>query len=155
MNAVQNECKDNLLVIWRTRIRTTHGQMRKSDLKGCTEPFKTEQSLQTNYIKYIIDKTAQSLLCRMCGIRNVTISHIQSECGKLAQKEYKRRHDSAGSYVHSQFCVKLGFNRVRLWYEHEPESVVENKNFKAIQDFTVQCDHMIEAKRPDIVVADK
>ena len=25
MNAVQNECKDNLLVIWRTRIRTTHG----------------------------------------------------------------------------------------------------------------------------------
>ena len=47
MNALQNECMDNLLVIWRTRIRTTHGWMRKSDLKGCTEPLicSTQNSL--------------------------------------------------------------------------------------------------------------
>ena len=91
----------------------------------------------------------------MCGTRNETISHIVSECGKLAQKEYKRRHDSVGRYVHWQFCEKLGFNRARPRYEHEPESVIKNENFKILWDFTKQCDHMIEARRPDIVVVDK
>ena len=71
--------------------------MRKSDLKGCTEALicsAQEQSIRTNYIKYNIDKTAESSLCRMCGTRNETISHIVSESGKLALKEYKRRHDN-------------------------------------------------------------
>ena len=36
-------------------------------------------------------------------------------------------------------------------YEQEPESVVENKNFKILWDFIIQCDHMIG----DIVVVDK
>ena len=46
-----------------------------------------------NNVKHKIDKTAQSPLCRMCDKKSETISHIVSECGKLAQKEYKRRHD--------------------------------------------------------------
>ena len=91
----------------------------------------------------------------MCGTRNETISHIVRDCGKLAQKEYKQRHNSVGKYVHCQFCEKLGFNRARLWYEHKPESVAENENFKILWDFTIQCDHMIEARRSDIVVVDK
>ena len=101
--------------------------MRKSDLKGCTKALiycAQEQSIQTNYIKCNIDKTAELPLCRMCGTRNETIYHIVSECGKLAQKEYKRRHDRIGRDVHWQFCKKLGFNRVRLWCQNEPESVV-------------------------------
>ena len=40
-------------------------------------------------------------------------------------------------------------------YEHEPKNVVENENFKILRDFTIQCDHMIEARRPYIVVVDK
>ena len=40
-------------------------------------------------------------------------------------------------------------------YEHELESVVENKNLKILWDFTIQCDHMIEPRRPGIVVIDK
>ena len=79
----------------------------------------------------------------MCGTRNETIFLIVSECGKLSQKEYKQRHNSVGSYVHWQFCEMLGFNRARLGYEHEPESVIENKNFKIPWDFTIQCDPMI------------
>ena len=76
--------------------------MRKSDLKGYTEVSicsAQEQSIRANYIKYNIDKTAESPLCRMCGTRNETISHMVSERGKLAQKEYKRRHDSVGRYA--------------------------------------------------------
>ena len=52
-------------------------------------------------------------------------------------------------------CEKLGFNRARLWYEHEPESVVEHENFNMLWDFAIQCDQMIDFRRLDIVVVDK
>ena len=68
-------------------------------------------------------------------------SHIVSTNG--GQKEYKRRHDSVGRYVHWQFYEKLGFDRARLWYEHEPENVVNT------------CDHMLEGRRPNIMVVGK
>ena len=45
----------------------------------------------------------------------------------LPKRSSNGRHDSVGRYVHWQICEKLGFNRTRLWYEHEPESVVGNK----------------------------
>ena len=76
--------------------------MRKSDFEGCTGALISsaqEQPIQTNYIKYNIDKTAESPLCRMCGTRNETISHMVSERGKHVQKEYKHRHDSVGRYA--------------------------------------------------------
>ena len=77
--------------------------VRKSNLKRCTKVLicsAQEQSMRTNYVKFNINKSAASPLCRMCGKRNETISHIVSECGKLAQKEYKWRHDSVGRYVY-------------------------------------------------------
>ena len=40
-----------------------------------------------------IDKTQENSKCRMCGDSDETINHIISECSKLAQKEYKTRHD--------------------------------------------------------------
>lgn len=42
----------------------------------------------------------------------------------------------------------------RLWYEDEPEIVVENKTFKILWYFTIQCDHMIEAEY-QILLVDK
>ena len=109
--------------------------MRKSGLKGCTKALicsAQKQSIRPKYIKYNMDKTGKSPLCRMCGTRNETVCHIASECGKLAQKKYKRKYNSVGRYVYWQFCEKLGFNRAKLWYKHEPGSVIENENFKIL-----------------------
>ena len=83
------------------------------------------------------------------------MSHLVSECSKLAQREYKRRHDNVARYVHWQLCLKGGFERAAKWYEQKPEGVVENDNFKILWDFTIQCDRMVEARRPDIVFVDK
>ena len=119
--------------------------MIKSDLKGCTRAL-TCSALKSLYeltISSTILTTGKSPLCRICGTRNETISHIVSECGKLPLKKHKQRHDKVGKHVYWQFREKLGVNRAR--YEHEPESVVENENFKILWDFTIQCDHMIEA----------
>ena len=41
------------------------------------------------------------------------------------------------------------------WYEHEPESDLENEDYKILWDFSIQTDHAIEARRPYLVVVDK
>ena len=57
-------------------------------------------AIRTNHIKARIDKTQQNSNCRLCGDRDETINHIISECSKLAQKEYKVRHDWVGKVIH-------------------------------------------------------
>ena len=47
-----------------------------------------------------MDKMQQNGKCRLCGDRDETINHIISECSKLAQKEYKTRHDWVGKVIH-------------------------------------------------------
>ena len=50
-------------------------------------------AIRTNHINARIDKTQQNIKCRLCGDRYESINHIISKCRKLAQKEYKTRHD--------------------------------------------------------------
>ena len=63
-----------------------------------------EQAVRTNYVQHKIDETAQSPFCRMRDKKSETISHIVSGCKKLAQKEYKRRHDNVARIVHEKLC---------------------------------------------------
>ena len=67
----------------------------------------------------------------------------------------KRRHDWVGKRIHWDFCRKYGIKVREKWYEHKPESVVENENCKILWDFNIQTDHVIEARRPDMIVVDK
>ena len=36
--------------------------------------------------------------------------------------------------------------------DHQPDGVVENERRKTFWDMTIHCDHVIEARRPDVVV---
>ena len=66
--------------------------LRKGNLKRETE----NNAIKTNYIKAKIDNTQQNSICRLYGDRDKMIIHIISKCSKLAQKEYKTRHDWVG-----------------------------------------------------------
>ena len=91
----------------------------------------------------------------MCRKVDESIDHIVSGCSKLAQKEYKRRHDNLGKIVHWKLARKYNFEDGDKWYEHEPESALENEDYKILWDFGIQTDHVIEARRLDLVVIDK
>ena len=91
----------------------------------------------------------------MCKQNNETISHIVSGCPKLAQKEYKTRHDNVARAVHWDLSEKYGFERSKRWYDHVPDSVLENEDYKMLWDFSVRTDHEIEARRPDLLIIDK
>ena len=76
------------------------------------------------------------------------MQHLVCGCEKLAQKEYKRRHDNVAKKVHWDFCKKNGLEHTKKGHEHVPEEV------KVFWDINVQCDNVIEAKRPAIIVID-
>ena len=118
----------------------------------CAAP---EQAIRTNYVKHKIDKTAQSPLCRMCDKKSETISHIVSECEKLAQKEYKRRHDNVARIVHWKLCGKYNLKRSEKWYEHALQGAAENEEVRIQWDVMIQCDTKIKARKPDIVLMNK
>ena len=64
----------------------------KADLKSSTEALicaAQEQALRTNYANFNVDNTVESPLFLMCHERGEGVTHVISECSKLAQKEYK------------------------------------------------------------------
>ena len=81
-------------------------------------------------MKARIDKTQQNSKCRLCGDRDKTINHIISECSKLAQKEYKCKHDGVGKVIHWEICKKFKFDHTSKWYMHNPAPVLENDTDK-------------------------
>ena len=91
----------------------------------------------------------------MCRDKSETVSHLVSGCSKLAQKEYKKRHDNVARAIHWDLSGKCTFDRNDKWYNHVPESVLENENYKLLWDFSIRTDHHIEARRSDLVLVDK
>ena len=68
----------------------------KGKLKRETESLllaTQNNAIRTNYVKVKIDKIQQISKCRSCGERDLTIHHRIIEFSKLAQKEYKTKHD--------------------------------------------------------------
>ena len=87
--------------------------LRKGNLKRETESLliaAEDNAIMTNHIKARIDKTQQNSKCRLCGDRDETINHIISECSKLAQNDYKARHDWVGKVTHWEMCKKFKFD---------------------------------------------
>ena len=83
------------------------------------------------------------------------INHIISECSKLAQKEYKTRHDWVGKVIHWELCKELEFDHTKKWYLHNPASVQENDTHQHIWDFDVPRDHQISARSQHLIIINK
>ena len=69
----------------------------------------------TNSVKRIINKQNVSAKSRMCGEGDETVSHIVSECRKLAQKQFismlEARQSGADDSFIWNLCGKLGYDR--------------------------------------------
>ena len=112
-------------------------------------------TIRTNHIKARIYKTQQNSKCRLCGDKDETINHIISECSKLAQKEYKARHKWVVKVIHWEMCKKFKFDHANKWYMHNQALVLENATHKLLWDFDIQTDHLISARRPDLITLNK
>ena len=81
----------------------TWSWLKQGSLKRETDALITaaqDQATRTHYIQATIDKSQIDAKCRICRDKNETVSHIISGCSKLAQKEYKKRHDNKARAMH-------------------------------------------------------
>ena len=133
--------------------------LRKGNPKRGTESLliaAQDNAITTNHIKTRIDKTQKNSKCKLCSDRDETINHIISECCKLAQKGYKARHDWVGKVIHWEMCKKFKFDHTNKWYiMHNPPPILENDTHKLLWDFNIQTDHLISARRPDLIIINK
>ena len=66
--------------------------------------------------------------------KKVEMVHHISQCIKLAQNDYKTRHDWVGKVIKWKSCKQSKFYHVSKWYKHKPESIEENKTHKIFLD---------------------
>ena len=60
-----------------------------------------------------------------------------------------------GKVILWELCKKLMFDHTKKCYMHNPKSVLENDTHKFLRDFEIQTDHLITARRPDILMINK
>ena len=156
------------------RVKQPHGQflremdriasdkswewLEKGHLKRHTEGLimaAQSQSVRTNAIKAKIEKSQEDSRCRLCKKADETVNHLLSECPKLAQSEYKRRHDNVAKGIHWDICKQLRMECGDKWYDHNPEPMTKNEDRKILWDLTIQTDKKLPHNRPDLVVIDK
>ena len=95
----------------------TNGELKKE-----TEGFiiaAQDQALRTNAIKTKIDKTANDSKCRLCKEKEETVDHLVSTCSKIAQTDYKERHNKVASMLHWNLCKKYHLPAADKWWEHK------------------------------------
>ena len=60
--------------------------------------------------------------------------HLTSDCSKLAQLKYKKRHDKVAGMVHWSLCEKYDLTHSEQCYQHTAEPVIETEKVKILWD---------------------
>ena len=136
----------------------TWNWLKNGELKKETEGFliaAQDQALRTNAIKAKIDKVTEDSKCRLCKEKDETIDHLISSCSKIAQTDYKERHNKVASMLHWNLCKKYHLPASDKWWEHNVEKVLQNEEVKILWDFKIQTDKHLAHNIPDITVVEK
>ncbi|XP_062816932.1 uncharacterized protein LOC134293409 [Anolis carolinensis] len=114
-----------------------------------------EQDIRTKAIQAKIEKSADDPKCRLCKETDETIDHILSCCKKIAQTDYKQRHNYVAQMIHWNLCLKYHLPAAKNWWDHKPAKVLENEHAKILWDFRIQTDKVLEHNTPDMTVVEK
>ena len=134
--------------------------LRRGSLYKTTEGYvcaAQENALATrNYLATVVEDGGNDK-CRMCGEYVETVGHLVSACKKMAQTDYRRRHDKMGLRVYWEVCGRLGLTRSAKWYEETPDPVRRRKDglTEVWWDQTVSTPTKFDANRPDMMVIDR
>ena len=90
------------------------------------------------------DKTSSDSKYRLCKVKEETIYHLISSCSKIAQTDYKERHDRVALVLHWNICRKYNLPTAEKWWEHKVDKVLQKQNVKILWDFKIQTDKHLE-----------
>ena len=57
--------------------------------------------------------------------------------------------------IHWEMCKKFKFDHTNKWYMPNPTLVLENDTHKLLWDFDIYTDHLISARRPDLIIINR
>ena len=57
-----------------------------------------------------------------------------------------------GKKIHWEVCKKFKFDHTNKWYMRNRAPVLENGTYKLLWDFDIQTDHLISAKRLELII---
>src|SRR6185436_937871 len=78
-----------------------------------------------------------------------------SACSKIAQTDYKERHDKVATMLHWNLCKKYSIPTTNNWWEHKVEKALETDDVKVLWDFKLQTDKHLVHNVPDIIIIEK
>ena len=83
--------------------------------------------------------------------------YLVSACTKLAQTEYRRRHDKMGLRVYWEVCGVYGVKRSERWHLEVPDGVRKSDDgmVEIWWDQTVITPTKFVANRPDMMIVDR
>ena len=96
---------------------------------------------------------------RSLGEQEVTPTMKQSLTLFLSLLNFFKKNTNNKMTRWKILCIRIfvegGFNVPEKWYEHKALPSTENGSFKIPWDFNIHTDHIIEHRRPDIIIVDK
>ena len=57
-----------------------------------------------------------------------------------------------GKGINKEICKKFKFDHTNEWYIHNTASDLENDTHKHLWDFDIKTNHLISARRPDLII---
>jgi len=114
-----------------------------------------DQRLAARFYHSNIIKHGTNPLCRMCGKFDESFDHVISGCPEQGNSEYIQRHDNAASHIHWKVYQNYSImTSADKWYEHKPETVVENERATILCNMPIYTDKEIRANKPSIIIRD-
>ncbi|CAB3982989.1 Hypothetical predicted protein [Paramuricea clavata] len=110
-------------------------------LISCEECIRTKENSLGWYVKNSVEPLLQQIA--KTGV-------IETERCEIKENFKKKATESLD--LQENLCGLYQLEKAEKWYEHQPNGVIKSDNVKILRDFNIQCDHVIECRRPDIVV---
>ena len=114
-----------------------------------------DQEIITNAIKANIHKTSSDCKCWLCKVKEETIDYLVSSCSKIAQTDYKERHNKFAAMLRWDLCRKYNLPTADKWCEHKVDKVLQKEDVKILWDFKIQTNKHLALNKREITLAEK
>ena len=84
-----------------------------------------------------------------------TISHDKNWTWLRKGNIQRETESLVGKVIHWEMCRKFKFDHTKKWYMHNPAPVLENDTHELLSFFDILIDHVISARRPDLIIINK
>ncbi|XP_029657681.1 uncharacterized protein LOC115231938 [Octopus sinensis] len=94
-------------------------------------------------------------LCNHCKKSKKTVDHMATQCGKMLNSDYLRRHNEVVKCIHLNLCRMYGLKKARRLKGHSVQSTLSTGKVEIRVDSTILTETKVEYNKPDIFVHDK